>query len=351
MNLNWQQILISPDASIQDAIKTIDRGALRLALVVDSQLKLLGTVTDGDVRRGLIDDVMLSEAVKKIMNVSPRVAGKSSSKAQLVALMESKGLLSVPIVDNGILVGLETLQHLLHKEQYDNPVFLMAGGFGTRLQPLTNNCPKPLLKVGEKPILEIILESFISAGFHQFYISTHYMPELIMEHFGKGEKWGVMIHYVHEVEPLGTAGALGLLPQNVSKLPFIVMNGDILTKVDFSQLLNYHRESNAEATICVREHEYQIPYGVVNFESNRVTGIVEKPIQKYFVSAGIYVLDQSLVRSICNNNVLDMPDFLNQKISSEGEVSMFPLHEYWLDIGQMHDFQRAQSDYIGLFGD
>lgn len=349
MNQDWQRILLSPDTSIEAAIKTIDKGALRLALVVDEQQKLLGTVTDGDVRRGIIGNISLSEPVQKIMNVTPRVADLSFSKAQLIALMENCGLLSVPVVHEGRLVGLETLQHLLHKEQHDNPVFLMAGGFGTRLQPLTNNCPKPLLKVGDKPILEIILESFISAGFHQFYISTHYMPELIREHFGDGSKWGVTIKYVHEDEPLGTAGALGLLPDDLPNLPLLMMNGDILTKVDFAKLLNYHKEHNARATMCVREYEYQVPYGVVMYDDFKVTSMVEKPTHKHFVNAGIYVIDSELVATLDKPARLDMPDLLSEQIDQGQTVAMYPVHEYWLDIGRLNDFKRAQDDFIEGF--
>jgi len=330
-------------------IEVVDKGGLRLALVVNEQLRLLGTVTDGDIRRGLIRHITMSDPVESIMNKEPRVADVSSSKASILTLMERNGLLSVPLLKENIVVGLETLHHLLTKQSFENPVFLMAGGFGTRLQPLTNNCPKPLLKVGDKPILETILDSFINAGFCNFYISTHYMPEQIREHFGNGEKWGVTIQYVHEAKPLGTAGALGLLPDNIPDLPLIMMNGDVLTKVDFSDLLNYHIEHNASVTMCVREYEYQVPYGVVEFDGHRVVDIVEKPLHKYFVNAGIYVLERDLVKAVQKESALDMPDLINQEIEANRQVSMFPVHEYWLDIGRLNDFERAQTDFIEKF--
>ena len=242
MKHSWQDILISPQTTMQDTIAVIDKGALQLAIVVDEEQHLKGVVTDGDIRRALLKHKDLSCEIAEVMNATPIIAEVGTSKAKLLSLMNRKGLKAIPLVDEGKLVGLETLQHMVDKKIYDNPIFLMAGGFGTRLKPLTDNCPKPLLKLGGKPILEIILERFISAGFHQFYISTHYMPEVIHAHFGDGSKWGVDIHYVHEEKPLGTGGALGLLPENLPDLPLIMMNGDVLTNVDMEELLNYHNE-------------------------------------------------------------------------------------------------------------
>ncbi|WP_200821276.1 sugar phosphate nucleotidyltransferase [Oceanicoccus sp. KOV_DT_Chl] len=198
MSHDWRQTLLTPDSSIEHAIKVIDQEALRIALVVSEQQNLLGTITDGDVRRGLINQLPLSAPVTEIMNTTPTTVELGTSRAQVLQLMEKKKLLSVPVVDQSRLVGLETLQELIARPRFDNPVFLMAGGFGTRLRPLTDDCPKPLLRVGDRPILETILLSFVDAGFHNFYISTHYMPEMIKAYFGDGSKWGVSISYVYE---------------------------------------------------------------------------------------------------------------------------------------------------------
>jgi NDP-sugar pyrophosphorylase family protein len=225
----------------------------------------------------------------------------------------------------------------------------MAGGFGTRLRPLTDVCPKPLLEIGGKPILETILESFVGSGFRNFYISVHYRADQIKDYFGDGRRWGVLINYVEEHEPLGTAGALGLLPDNLPDLPMIVMNGDILTQIDFSRLLAYHNEHQGIATLCVRQYEYQIPYGVVSMDAQRITGIVEKPIHSCFSNAGIYVLNKSLVQSIAKRQQIDMPQLLNQQILAGELVSMFPVHEYWLDIGRESDFLRAQGEFLKYF--
>ncbi|AWL11627.1 Arabinose 5-phosphate isomerase GutQ [Saliniradius amylolyticus] len=344
MAQRWQQALIHPSQSIRDALQCMNDEALRLVMVVDEQQHLIGVVTDGDIRRGLLGDLTLDHPVQAIMNTSPATAAEGTSKASLVRLMKSRSILSVPLVKDGKVVGLETLQHALDKQRYHNPVFIMAGGLGTRLRPLTDECPKPMLKVGDKPILETILQSFIDAGFSNFYISTHYMPEKIQDYFGDGSRWGVDIHYVHEASPLGTGGALGLLPDDLPDLPIIMINGDILTKVDFERLLNFHNDSQATATMCVREYEYQIPYGVINGQGIEITSMEEKPIQRFFINAGIYVVSPELARSVPKNQPVDMPSLLDQRMQQQEKVVMFPIHEYWLDIGRMDDFHRAQAD-------
>jgi dTDP-glucose pyrophosphorylase len=346
MNNNWKSILVSPVATIQDVLKVIDREALQLALVVDCDCRLLGTVTDGDIRRAIINDVPLSHPISEIMFTTPTVATFGSSKEQLLELMNTKQLNSIPILDDGIVVGLETIHHVTQTQKYDNPIFLMSGGFGTRLKPLTDNCPKPLLKVGDKPLLESVLLRFIKSGFHDFYISTHYLSEMVREYFGDGTKWGISINYVHEEQPLGTGGALGLLPKTLPELPIIMMNGDVLTKVDLEALLAFHNENNANATICVREYEYQVPFGVIKSEGNTIRSMVEKPIQRFYVNAGIYVVGRQIIEEVKNNEVVDMPTLLERYL--DNKVLMFPFHEYWLDIGRMDDFKRAQTDIYSM---
>jgi NDP-sugar pyrophosphorylase family protein len=307
---------------------------------------LLGVVTDGDIRRGLLNNLPLTESVSKVMNTSPTTAREGSSREELIDLMEKLDILSVPLLDvSGKVIGLETLHGALHQPKYQNPVFIMAGGFGTRLKPLTDTCPKPMLHIGNKPILETVIRSFIKAGFVNFYISTHYMPEQIQAHFGDGSEMGVNVTYVHEEQPLGTGGALGLLPKDLPKdLPLIMMNGDVLTKVDFQRLLDFHVDNGADATMCVREYDYQIPYGVINGEGNKITSMVEKPVQRFFVNAGIYVVSPDVIASVPKNHRVDMPTLLEEHMNERDNVLMFPIHEYWLDIGRMDDFNRAQAD-------
>lgn len=342
----WQKTLISESSTIKQALEIINSEALRVAVVVDQDKKLLGMVTDGDIRRGLLNDLVLIDSVTKVMNCSPITAEQGASKEYLVELMEKMQILSVPLLDQDRkVVGLETLHSALSKDKYQNPVFIMAGGFGTRLRPLTDNCPKPMLRVGDKPILETVIKSFIKAGFNNFYISTHYMPEQIHQHFGDGSDLGVSITYVHEEQPLGTGGALGLLPKNLPKdLPLIMMNGDVLTKVDFQRLLDFHVDNGADATMCVREYDYQIPYGVIRGEGNKITSMVEKPIQRFFVNAGIYVVSPDVIASVPKNHQVDMPTLLEEHMNERDNVLMFPIHEYWLDIGRIDDFNRAQVD-------
>ncbi|MFK7160466.1 nucleotidyltransferase family protein [Marinospirillum sp. MEB164] len=342
---NWQDTLVQPTASLEAVIEKLDLSAQQILLVTDEDKKLLGTVTDGDVRRALLKRLDLSTPVVQIMNMQPKVATADWSKARLLSFMEQQQLLQLPVVDaDQRVTGLETLHGLLQKPRQDNPVFLMAGGFGKRLHPLTKTCPKPLLKVGDKPILELILESFVHSGFHRFYISTHYMPEKIREHFGDGSRWGVSITYIHEETPLGTAGALGLLPYDEINLPLFMMNGDLLTTLNHLNLLAFHEEQGGSATVCVREYEYQIPYGVIESEDNRATGIKEKPVHKFNINAGIYLLSPELVKRVPFNTKMDMPDLLQEEIQSEKGVSTYALKDYWLDIGRIDDFNQAQSD-------
>lgn len=345
----WESTLIGPDASLEEAIATLDREALRIVMVVNDERVLLGTVTDGDVRRALLKHLPLDTKVSKVMCATPRAAAKEWSKERILADMEKYQLLQLPVInEKRQVIGLENLQDLLQKKVHDNPVFLMAGGFGTRLRPLTQNCPKPLLKVGDKPILELILEGFINAGFHRFFISTHYMPEMLREHFGDGSRWGVSIRYVHEEEPLGTGGALGLLPHDEIDLPMFMMNGDLLTTLDFQNLLEFHREHNGVATMCVREYEHCVPYGVIQSEGHRIRSMVEKPSYRFFINAGIYLLSPDLVKSVSPGTRVDMPTLLEREIAVGKDVNMFPVHEYWLDIGRMEDFQRAQREFGSL---
>ncbi|MHC8396061.1 nucleotidyltransferase family protein [Pseudomonas sp. LB3P93] len=346
----WKSVLVSPETSLEEAVATLDREGLRIVLVVDAGGRLLGTMTDGDVRRSLLKHLPLDIKVRDVMCASPQTVERGWSKERILAVMEKHQLLQLPVVDaQQRVVGLETLHGLMQKKQYDNPVFLMAGGFGSRLRPLTQHCPKPLLKVGDKPILELILESFISAGFHRFFVSTHYMPEMIREYFGDGSRWGVSIRYVHEDEPLGTGGALGLLPHDEINLPLFMMNGDLLTTLNFQNLLEFNHDQPCVATMCVREYEHCIPYGVIQSEGHRILSMVEKPVHKFFINAGIYLLSPELVKSVQPGTRIDMPTLLSQQIAKGESVNSFPIHEYWLDIGRMEDFHRAQSDITGLF--
>ncbi len=347
---SWESVLIPPSLTLHDAIGVLNQGGRQIAVVVDEQRRILGTLTDGDIRRALLKKVDLQCPVQDVMAHQPRTASVDINKGAVLRLMEQHQLLQVPIVDaRSRVVGIETLHGLLHGRRKDNAVFLMAGGFGKRLQPLTDNCPKPLLSVGDKPILEIIIQNFVNAGFHRFFISTHYRPEMIRECIGDGGRWNVDIEYVHEDEPLGTGGALGLLSKDRIQEPMFMMNGDLLTNLDFNKLLDFHRSHDSIATMCVREHEHRVPYGVIECDGLRVTSMVEKPSYRYFINAGIYVLSPSILDAVVPGQHIDMPTLLEQCMQANQAVNMFPVHEYWLDIGRIEDFQRAQDEVAGLF--
>ena len=347
---DWRKVLLTPQDSLERAVKVLHEGGCRIALVADKFGMLLGTVTDGDIRRALINQLTMESPVSLIMNGNPITVDDKINNKEILSLMSDQSLLHMPIIDkDGILCGLETLQHLIESPICDNPIFLMAGGFGTRLHPLTKDTPKPLLKVGNKPILEMIIEQFINYGFHNFYISTHFKSEQIRDYFKDGKLHNVSVKYVHEDVPLGTAGSLGLLPDNLPSLPIIVMNGDLLTKVDFKNLLNFHCEHNSEATMCVREYDFQVPYGVVEIDNYNIKEIKEKPVHRFFVNAGIYVLNRSLINKVDGKSCLDMTDFLEKELNNGG-VNAFPIHEYWLDIGQMEEYEKANREFSTVFG-
>ena len=344
-----KKIILSDDAIMENAIHILNSGAPGIVLVTHNSI-LVGTITDGDIRRALIAGYNLSSVLKSFMCGNPISANESDIKETIFEKMRNNNIFQIPIISSeGKIIGIETISHIKENEKYDNPVFLMAGGFGTRLKPLTNNFPKPLLNVGSKPIMETIIEQFIEFGFHNFFISTHYKSEMIKDYFGDGSKWNVSIQYVNEKKPLGTAGALGLLPKSNSDLPIIMMNGDILTKVNFNKLLEYHNKNIGIATMCLREYDFQVPYGVVEIKKNDVIKIIEKPIHKFFINAGIYVLNPKIIESIKKLDYLDMPTLLEKQIENNKKVNSFPIHEYWIDIGRINQLDQANNEIKTLF--
>lgn len=346
----WIKCLISPNTSILEAIQIIDRTAIQFAMVVGEERNLLGTVTDGDIRRAILQGISLKSNVAAIMNAKPIVASEKQDKHSILSIMKTKSIQQIPIVNSkGIVIGIEVLKNIICSETKPNSVVLMAGGLGTRLRPLTDSCPKPLLEIGSKPILETILDSFIDYGFQNFYFAVNYKAEMIKQHFGDGSKFGVEIHYLNEEKRMGTAGALSLLPKR-QKEPLLVMNGDLLTKINFQHLLDFHIFHQSKATMCVREYNYQIPYGVVATKDSKIMHLQEKPVYSAFVNAGIYVISPEVLEMIPHNTFFDMPDLFNQIIANNEPTAAFPIREYWLDIGQKDDFEKAKLDFLGVFG-
>ncbi len=340
--------MVSASATILDTLKIIDTHGVPFGLVHDDGV-LVGTVTDGDIRRGILAGVALSESVVKVMNSSPTVVDPGATDAEAAKLMRGKSIGHLPVIDKDRrIVGLKVLKDLDPKPASSHPVILMAGGQGARLRPLTEDVPKPMLEVGGRPILESIIERFDAQGFSDFTISVNYKADLIEDYFGDGSSHGVSITYVHEDAALGTCGALALLSERPT-VPFIVMNGDVLTKVNFHHLLKYHENHAAPATMSVREYRFKVPFGVVETDSTLLQSIAEKPEHTFFVNAGIYVLNPDVLDLIDPGAAMDMPDLFQKLLDTGPAPTVFPLREYWMDIGHLDDLDQAKRDYSDQF--
>jgi len=339
------KILLKVEDTLKQALTIIDQGTMRITIVIDDNKKLLGTLNDGDIRRAILNGCTLDTKVKDIYYKTPTVAHISDSKDTVISKAIKNKVYQIPIIDDDYkLVDVEDLATLLTHTHRKNKVILMAGGLGTRLAPLTNDTPKPLLKVGTKPILQTIIENFAGYGFTDIVISVNYKSEMIKEYFKDGSEFGVNIEYIQEDKRLGTAGALSLL-KNIPNEPFFVMNADLLTNVNFENLLDFHSFGQADATMCVREFQYQVPYGVVETSKDKIVSISEKPVNKFFVNAGIYLLSPRVLEYIPQDTFYDMPTLFEKLIEKQKEVLSFPIHEYWLDIGQHNDFVQANNEY------
>lgn len=346
---NLEANFLSAGDDIKEAIATIERSPAKIALVIDDERRLVGTVTDGDVRRAILNGAQLSDGVAKVMNGSPRVGRVGEDRGPLVELMRRNICRHVPIVDaHGRVVALETLQEMVDYSRQDNWVVLMAGGLGKRLRPLTEVVPKPMLKVGEQPILEIILGRLRDQGFRRFFVSVNYLGDMIRKHFGDGSKWDLQIDYIAEDKPLGTAGSLSLLPGRADR-PLIVMNGDILTKIDFRHLLQFHEEHKAQATTCVRDYFVDVPFGVIDNDGHRVRGIREKPTHRFLVNAGIYALQPDALEFIPRGEYFDMPMLIETLVGRGQHACVFPVREYWIDVGRLEEYDRAKAEFDGEF--
>ena len=343
---NWKDVVVSPETPLGDAIAKIDASGLQVALVLAPDSCLLGILTDGNIRRAILAGKSLRVPVSEVMNPQPTVVPASTPRDEKLTLMRRMTLHHLPLVDEvGQVVGLATLDELIGATERPNWVVLMAGGLGTRLKPLTDECPKPLLAVGGRPILETILENFAEQGFKRIFLSVNHKAEMIRNYFGAGDHWGVQIEYLHESTRLGTAGALSLLSEKPAS-PVIVMNGDLLTHTNFDNLLQFHVTQGAVATMAVREYDFQVPYGVVRLNGARIESLEEKPVQKFFVNAGIYVLSPEALEHLPTKTLFDMPTLFEHLIAAGKTAAAYPLREYWLDIGRLEEFERAQREWV-----
>ena len=344
-----KDLIIAPDATLREAIEAIDRSKRQIALVVGEDGRLVATVTDGDVRRGILRGADLEGPVAAVMHTTPTTVTEGVPEAETRKLIRARKLHHVPVLDReGRLVDLALVQDLFGVTPKDTRVVLMAGGLGTRLRPLTETVPKPMLTVGGKPLLEQIIGVFADQGFWRVSISVNYRAEMVRDHFRDGADFGVEIDYIEEEQRMGTAGALSLLAERPDE-PFIVMNGDLLVTLQFADLLAYHRDKEALGTLVVREYENQIPYGVVRSDDGLMTGIEEKPIERHYVNGGIYVLSPEALDHLTPGAPLDMPDLLLRLRAAGGNVGVFPLRDYWRDIGRIDDLEAARSEFDSVF--
>lgn len=341
---------VLPDCTVRQALQQIEKASTGIALIVDAGRFLLGTMTDGDARRAILNGLSLDDAVAEILTrkstssaAKPLTVPIGTPPEKIRRLMQERVIRHVPVVDDeGRVVELITLEELVPKDHLPMQAVIMAGGFGKRLHPLTENLPKPMLPVGGKPLMELIVNQLKDSGIDTVNVTTHFEPEKIKSHFGDGSSFGVQMNYVSEETPLGTAGALSLMDEKGA--PLLVINGDILTQVDFRAMRTFHREHHADITVGVRQYDFQVPYGVIESDGAMVTGVQEKPTLNFFVNAGIYLLEPTVHDYIPQGQRFDMTDLIKALIKQGRPVANFPIVEYWLDIGQHEDYVRAQED-------
>ncbi|MAG56287.1 MAG: hypothetical protein CMJ83_08360 [Planctomycetes bacterium] len=350
MNPRVTELAVRSEATIRDTMVAIDRGRLGIALVLQTDGILLGTVTDGDVRRAILAGGSLDSRVDALLDRAARTrcitAAAGTNDHDLLRIMMEYDVRHVPLIDvDGQVVDVAFMGDLVKERSLPLQAVVMAGGFGRRLRPLTDDLPKPMLPIGGRPLLETTVDRLRRAGIRQCTLTTHYMGHTIRDHFGDGSEFGVEIGYVEETHPLGTAGALRLVEQGDD--PLLVLNGDVLTGVDFGALFAFHREQDADLTLGVRPYEVAVPFGVVETDGARVVAIEEKPVLRRFINAGIYVVEPRARDLVPERGTFDMPDLVRRAIDADRIVASFPITEYWQDIGQVDDYRKAILDFEG----
>nr|WP_255558737.1 nucleotidyltransferase family protein [Polynucleobacter sp. AP-Kaivos-20-H2] len=342
-NPKWSDTALSRESKIQDAIKCLDETGLKIVLVIDGSNKLIGTISDGDIRRGLLSGLQLDSGVHSIIHKNALVVHPELSRESVLQLMVVNKIQQIPVVDgDGNLVGLHLWDEVTVIEERKNLMIVMAGGFGKRLMPLTESCPKPMLPIAGKPMLEHIIERAKADGFVNFIISINYLGHIIKDYFGDGSRFGVQIGYLEEENPLGTAGALSLLGEEIDE-PFLVTNGDVITDIGYGDVLNFHERHQADATMAVRLYELQNPYGVVRMEGTQIVGFEEKPVYRSHINAGVYVLTPRCLRFLTPNQYCDMPALFETIRERQKKVVAYPMFEPWLDVGRPNDLDLANA--------
>ena len=339
----WSQVILPVGSSIRQAVQVLNETSLKIVLVVDANKVLVGTISDGDIRRGLLKGLDLTSAIDSIVHGDALVVPSDLNRDVVLQLMKANKIQQIPIVNESMhVIGLHLWEQMNAPLARANIMVIMAGGKGTRLHPQTENCPKPLLPVGGKPVLEHIIDRAKIEGFSHFILAVHHLGHMIEEYFGNGDAFGVKIEYIREESPLGTAGALSLLDP-LPNSAFVVTNGDVLTDIHYGELLDFHIQHNATATMAVRVHEWQNPFGVVQTQGVEITGYEEKPLSRTYINAGVYVLQPSVIGILTKSVPYDMPSLFGLIQENEMRTIAYPIHEPWVDIGRPNDFLRADS--------
>ena len=345
----WEKTLIHENSTLRSALQIIDASGVGIAIVVDEDRRLVGTLTDGDVRRALIGGSDLEDPASCAVNREPRLARVSQSSSTILAKLREFGLHQIPLVDDdGVVAGLVTIDDFLKVPERPNWVVIMAGGRGERLSELTQSTPKPMLPVGNRPILETIVMNYIAQGFRKFYFAVNYKAEQIEAHFGDGSSRAIEIRYLREEKQLGTGGALSLISERPDG-PIIVSNGDLLSKEDYGHVLDAHVASGADATVLVRTYDVQIPFGVITQSGPSVVAIEEKPTHSFTINAGVYVLSPRALDLVPTDTFFDLPTLLESMIAKGMRVRSHSAQAYWMDIGRMPDFERANAEFQAVF--
>ena len=340
----WHKAILNSSSLIKDSIANLNETGLRIVLVVNNENSFVGTISDGDIRRGLLSGLSIEDSIDTIIHSDALIVPPGFTKDSALKLMELNQIFQIPIIsDNKKILGMYTRDNISHITEVDNIMVIMAGGIGSRLLPHTEDCPKPMLKVSGKPILEHIIDRAKLDGFKHFIIAINYLGDVIESYFGNGNTMNIKIDYIREDKPLGTAGALSLLDLKIDKA-FIVTNGDVITDIRYAELLDFHLNHNAEATMAVNIHEWQNPYGVVDIQGIEINGFSEKPINKTHINAGVYALSKNTLNYLNKNVHCDMPFLFELLRKDSKRIIAYPMHEPWLDVGVPDDLKKANKE-------
>jgi len=341
--LNWKKTLVKSNSSLEVAIRKLEQTALQVVLVIGKNKRLVGTITDGDIRRGLLKGLTTKDKINSVISKNPVTVNSLASENKIKKIMSKFNIRQIPIVNKKKqVVNLFVLDKLNFSKKISNKIIFMVGGKGKRLMPLTKLTPKPMLRIKGIPILERLVKKAKIEGFYNFVFITNHLEKVIKNYFKSGSRWGVKIKYFNENTPLGTAGGLRHIKDNKNN-PVIVSNGDVISEVNFRNLIDFHQKQNNEVTIAVKKLEVENPYGVVKMSQEKVVDLIEKPVSRSYVSAGIYVFNSYLFKKIKKNKYTDMTSFINKLLKDKVKINACPLHESWTDIGKHTDYKKVNN--------